>query len=36
MSSWLRMKDKVAKDSNVLLKWIKNLNQTDHWRVLDR
>jgi hypothetical protein len=35
----LRMKDKVAKSPNELLRWIKGLNpglHTGHWRVLDR
>jgi hypothetical protein len=35
----LRMKEKVAKSPDELLKWITNLNpelHTEHWRVLDR
>jgi hypothetical protein len=35
----LRMRDKVAKNPEELLKWIKDLNprlQIEHWRVLDR
>jgi hypothetical protein len=34
----LRMKDKVAKSSDELLKWIGDLNRglhTEHWKVLD-
>jgi hypothetical protein len=39
LSRSLRMKDKVAKSPNELLRWIKGLTpwlHTGHWRVLDR